>query len=435
MMRASHPFHIMTKPTGAICNLDCTYCFYLEKEKLYPATTNFGMNDDVLENYIRQHIETQPTESIAFAWQGGEPTLLGVDFFKRAVELQNKYCEQRQIVNAFQTNGILLNDEWATFFNEHDFLIGISIDGPEHLHDKYRLNKGGSSSFKQVMRGLEYLKKHSVEFNTLTVVHHENAGYPLEIYNFLKDAGSQYMQFIPIVERVTNNPDRELLKLVKPDYSGSAMVTEWSVTADQYGKFLCSIFDEWVRKDVAQYYIQIFDVALEAWFGMQPNLCVFREECGDAMALEHNGDLYSCDHYVYPDNKLGNIMEAPLLSLIDSPQQKKFGQDKKTTLPEYCKQCEVRFACNGECPKHRFIKTPDGEDGLNYLCGAYKMFFNHINPYMKYMANELKEERAPANVMQWAKEKDNGFPSLRPGPNEPCPCGSGKKYKKCCAIV
>lgn len=431
-MQSSHPFHIMVKPNGPICNLDCHYCFYLEKEKLYPGRSDFRMNNSVLERYIKEYIEAQPIDNVVFAWQGGEPTLLGVDFFKKVVELQERYADGKKIENAFQTNGILVDDAWAEFFKINDFLIGLSIDGPQELHNKYRLNKGGKGTFSQVMMGLEYLKKHQVEFNTLTVVQKDNAQYPLEIYKFLKDIDSHFMQFIPIVERISKEHNNNGLQLVTPEYGSNAIISEWSVEAVKYGTFLSTIFDEWVHKDVGQYYIQIFDVALEAWLGMQPGLCVFREECGNAMAIEHNGDLYSCDHYVYPENKLGNIMENPIVSMVESVQQKKFGSDKITTLPGYCQSCEVRFACNGECPKHRFIQTPDGEKGLNYLCAGYKQFFNHINPYMKFMANELRHHRPPANVMTWVKEKDNGFKSYNLGPNELCPCGSGKKLKKCC---
>ncbi len=427
----SQAFHIMAKPTGAICNLDCAYCFYLEKENLYPGKKDFKMKEDVLESFIKQYIEIQKVPEITFAWQGGEPTLLGVDYFRRVVELQKKYADGKQVFNTFQTNGVLIDDGWGEFFKENNFLIGLSIDGPQDIHDKYRFFKGGQNSFDKVMRGLEYLKKHEVEFNTLSCVNRYNQDKPLEVYNFLKQIGSTFLQFIPIVERITDNND-ELLKLVQPGYNKEAAVSEWSVEPLPYGKFLSAVFDEWVRKDVAQIYVQIFDVALESWYGVEQSLCVFKETCGTAMALEHNGDLYSCDHYVYPENKLGNIVEENMAKLVDSEQQYKFGIDKQLTLPKYCRECEVRFACNGECPKHRFIKTPDGEGGLNYLCAGYKHFFNHINPYMKFMANELRDQKPPANVMQWAKEKDKGFPSFNVSRNDDCPCGSSKKFKKCC---
>lgn len=424
-------FHVMAKPIGAICNLDCKYCFYLEKENLYP-NENFEMPLNVLESFIKQKIESHNTPAVNFAWQGGEPTLLGVDYFRKVVELQQKYSNGKKIENTFQTNGVLIDDEWCEFFKENNFLIGLSIDGPGELHDKYRVNKGGNPTFKQVMKGLEFLKKHNVEFNTLTCVHNGNSQYPLEVYRFLKEVGSGFMQFIPIVERRAVNGNENGLSLVSPNYKGEAEVTEWSVKAEDYGNFLIAIFDEWVRNDVGKYFVQMFDISLESWYDLEPSLCVFRETCGDAMALEHNGDLYSCDHYVYPENKLGNILEEQLETLVNLPKQRKFGTDKRDTLPQYCLNCEVRFACNGECPKHRFIKTPDGEDGLNYLCAGYKKYFNHVDPYMKFMANELRNNRAPANVMKWAEEKDNGFPNYKVGRNDPCPCGSGKKFKNCC---
>jgi uncharacterized protein len=427
------PFHVMAKPTGAICNLACVYCFYLEKENLYRGNSDFRMNSEVLESYIRQYIEAQPVDHVYFAWQGGEPTLLGVDFFKRAVELQQKYANGKTIENAFQTNGVLVDDEWGAFFHENKFLIGISIDGPEEFHDRYRLNKGRKGSFKQVMQGLEILKKHQVEFNTLTVVQDHNSQYPLEIYNFLKEIGSGFIQFIPIVERISDSKTSNGLQLVSPGSKTSAHVTDWSVKPAQYGIFLSEVFDEWVRSDVGHYYVQVFDVALEAWIGYNPSLCVFSETCGNALAIEHNGDLYSCDHYVYPENRLGNILEDAIVSLVNSDQQRNFGTEKESALPQYCINCEVRFVCNGECPKHRFTDTPDGESGLNYLCAGYRKFFNHIDPYMRFMANELKHKRPPANVMEWTKEKDNGFPSFKLSPNDPCPCGSGKKLKLCCA--
>ena len=426
-------FHIMAKPIGPICNLDCHYCFYLEKEKLYPETPAWKMSDDVLESYIRQYIETQQVPVVSFAWQGGEPTLLGVEYFRKVVELQTKYAGGKRIENAFQTNGILLDDRWGEFLAENRFLVGLSIDGPRDLHDRYRVDKGGQPSFDRVIRGLGYLKKHGVEFNTLTVVQKDNSMHPLEVYRFLKEVGSGFLQFIPIVERIAAAPNREGLILIAPGAPEPAKVSEWSVEPLQFGKFLCAIFDEWVRKDVGKYFVQIFDVALGSWVGTGAGLCIFAETCGAALAIEHNGDLYSCDHYVYPENKLGNIMDNPLASLVNSPQQVKFGLDKRDTLPRYCRECEVRFACNGECPKHRFIRTPDGEEGLNYLCAGYKLFFKHIDPYMRFMAAELQQHRPPANVMAWVHARDTGAQDKRkPGRNAPCPCGSGKKYKKCC---
>jgi len=429
-------FHIMTKPVGPICNLDCKYCFYLEKENLYPArrdVTDWAMPDDVLESYIRQYIEAQGAPAVSFAWQGGEPTLLGVDYFRKVVGLQKKYAGGRRIENAFQTNGVLLDDEWGAFLAENKFLVGLSIDGPRELHDCYRVDKGGQPTFDRVMRGLEFLRKRGVEFNTLTVLHRINSRHPLKVYRFLKEVGSGFIQFIPIVERVAAKPNRDGLVLIGPGEEPATRVSPWSVEPAQYGKFLCAIFDEWVRQDVGRYFVQLFDVALESWLGVDQSLCVFRPTCGSALALEHNGDLYSCDHFVYPEHKLGNIMERPLESLAFSTGQQKFGTDKRDTLPRYCRECEVRFACNGECPKHRFIRTPDGEAGLNYLCAGYKKFFKHIDPYMRFMADELRHQRPPANVMEWVRLQDTTDTAKQaPGRNDLCPCGSGKKFKRCC---
>jgi uncharacterized protein len=426
-------FHIMAKPVGPICNLDCKYCFYLEKEKLYPERTAWKMADDVLESFIRQYIEAQAADAITFAWQGGEPTLLGVEYFRKIVALQQKYAGGKTIDNAFQTNGILLDDEWGEFLARNKFLVGLSIDGPRELHDRYRVDKGGKPTFTRVMAGLNVLKKHAVEFNTLTVVGSHNARQSLDVYRFLKEIGSGFMQFIPIVERVAHRPDDAGLVLIGPSSFAEARVSEWSVDAVDYGRFLCAIFDQWVRHDVGRYFVQIFDVALESWVGVPASLCVFRETCGSALALEHNGDLYSCDHYVYPENKLGNIIENPLASLVDSAPQQKFGLDKRDALPRFCGECDVRFACHGECPKHRFIRTPDGEAGLNYLCAGYKLFFHHIDPGMRFMANELRHRRAPANVMHWMRLQDAERARQNPpGRNDPCPCGSGLKFKKCC---
>lgn len=390
-------FHVMTKPIGSICNLDCKYCFYLEKEKLYPATSNFRMPDDVLENYVRQYIEGQDVPEISFAWQGGEPTLMGMDFFRRVVELQKKHCPaNKRVSNALQTNGTLLNDEWCEFFHENSFLIGLSIDGPRELHDAYRVDKGGQPTFDKVMEGLQLLQRHRVEYNTLTVVHRYNSRRPLEVYKFLKSINTTFMQFIPLVERVGTND-----VFAAPPDGGEppSPVTPWSVEALGFGEFLCSIFDEWIRSDVGQIYIQIVEVQLGIWMGLPASLCVFAETCGSALAMEHNGDLYSCDHYVYPKYKLGNIAEKSVRDMVASPVQQKFGTDKRDTLPRFCRECDVRFACNGECPKHRFIQTPDGEPGLNYLCAGYKRFFHHIDPYMKKMGELLKAGRPAAAIM------------------------------------
>ena len=432
---SARPFHILTKPIGPICNLDCKYCFYLEKETLYPGENQWRMSDAVLAEYIRQYIRSQPVPEINFAWQGGEPTLLGVDFFRQVVALQKKFAGGKTISNAIQTNGTLLDDEWCEFLAANNFLVGLSLDGPAEMHDAYRVDKRQQPTFDKVMRGLELLKKHRVEFNTLTVVNRINSQSPLEVYRFLKSIGSHYLQFIPLVERAASNESQSSgLTFAEPPLpfnqapatspnAGTTSpspigwkragvrvgthgenqippVTPWSVEATQYGNFLCAIFDEWVRHDVGTTFVQLFDTALGNWMGLGSSLCVFAEKCGAALAIEHNGDLYSCDHYVYPRYKLGNVMNQSLGAMVNSPSQLKFGNDKFDSLPKYCRQCEVRFACNGECPKHRFISTPDGDPGLNYLCAAYKKFFTHIDPHMKTMEKLLRQNRAPAEIMQ-----------------------------------
>jgi uncharacterized protein len=444
-------FHVMTKPIGPICNLDCKYCFYLEKEDLYEQEgrkerPSWEMPPEVLENYIRQYIEQQSVPEISFAWQGGEPTLLGVRFFRHVVELQQKYANGRKVTNALQTNGTLLDDEWGAFLSENHFLVGLSLDGPRELHDTYRVDKKGRSSFDRVVAGLEMLKKHDVEFNTLTVVSRANSQKPLETYRFLREIGSGFIQFIPLVERSAHAPLQTengliQLTLAAPAHQGEARepVTDWSVRSADYGTFLSTIFDEWVRRDVGKTFVQMFDVSLGIWAGVGASLCVFGETCGTALAMEHNGDVYSCDHYVYPEYRLGNIRDTPLIELIASPEQVKFGQDKRDTLPRYCRECEVRFACNGECPKHRFIRTPEGEWGLNYLCAGYKKYYAHVDPYMRAMANLLHAGRSPMEIMAMVAQQDQRSAAAKQqnlwktaGRNDPCPCGSGQKYKKCC---
>jgi uncharacterized protein len=422
--------HVMAKPVGPICNLDCKYCFYLEKERLYPGAPDWAMSGEVLEAFIRQYIEVNDAPVVSFTWQGGEPTLLGVEYFQRVAALQAKYANGKTIQNAFQTNAVLIDDEWARFFKEQDVLVGVSIDGPREIHDAYRVDKGGQPTFDKVMRGLDVLARHEVSFNTLTTVHRVSGDHPLDVYRFLKAHGSGYMQFIPIVERTTPSA-RDGLTLVSPDFDGRASVTSWSVEPRQFGEFLCAIFDEWVRRDVGEYFVQLFDVCLEMWAGLEASLCVFRRTCGGALALEHSGDLYSCDHYVYPENRLGNIMDAPLDALARSAAQQAFGEAKDTALPQYCRDCDVRFACNGECPKHRFLTTPDGEPGLNYLCAGYKRFFRHVDEPMRFMAGELAAGRAPAHVMRWMAARDRQAAFETAGRNDPCPCGSGRKYKHC----
>jgi uncharacterized protein len=398
------PFHVLTKPIGPICNLDCSYCFYLEKERLYPGQRDWAMSPDVLESFIRQYIEATDQDSVVFAWQGGEPTLLGLAYFEQILQLQQRYANGKRIENAVQTNGVLLDAAWAEFLAVNRFLVGISIDGPAALHDVYRRNKGGQGTHAAVERGIGLLKSAGVDFNTLSTVNRANGDDPLAVYNYLKSIGSDFMQFIPVVERAASLPNPDGLVLISPSGLDPAAVTSWSVTAEQYGSFLCTIFDEWVRNDVGTRFVQMFEVALQMWVGMPSSLCVFGETCGSALAMEHQGDLYSCDHYVYPEYKLGNILENDLASLARSEQQMAFGSAKKTNLPPECVQCEVLAACNGECPKHRFMPASDGTQRLNYLCGAYKRFFHHADPYMNFMAQELSQRRSPMSVMSYALE-------------------------------
>lgn len=399
-------FTVMAKPSGPACNLQCRYCFYSEKEKLYPEKQHYRMSDELVELFIRQKTEAHTSSQVHFAWQGGEPTLLGVSYFERVVEFQKKYARGKSISNSFQTNGILIDEDWCRFFKRNQFLVGISIDGPRHIHDIHRLNRSGRSSFDQVIHAIQLLKAYGVEFNTLTVVHKDNSESACEVYNFLKETGSGYMQFIPIVERLTSVHGRDGLSLISPDFTGEARVTDWSVDPLQYGKFLSAVFDEWVRKDVGKVFVQHFDVALEVWLGLPASVCVFGQTCGQATVIEHNGDVYSCDHFVYPQNKLGNLTDTPLVNMLASDTQRKFGMDKLDFLPASCRSCGVRFACNGECPKHRFVMSEGEPNRQNYLCAGYRYFFNHIDTCMKFMANEYKNRRAPANVMNWMNHPD-----------------------------
>jgi uncharacterized protein len=435
-------FHLLAKPTGAVCNLDCQYCFFLSKEMLYPGS-RFRMADDLLELYIRQLLEAQRgVPEVTVAWQGGEPTLMGLDFFRRAVALVEKYCGPgQQVLHSMQTNGTKLDDEWGAFLKEHNFLVGLSVDGPREIHDTYRVNKGGAGSFDQVMRGWEALRRHEVDFNILCTVHAANAGSPVEVYRFFRDdLEAEFVQLIPIVERATE----ETLPLAdhgwsqrpggdRPLYTQHGnLVTGRTVRPEQYGEFLIAIFEEWVRRDVGKVFVQMFDVALASWVGMH-TLCVFSPTCGNALALEHNGDLYSCDHFVEPDYLLGNIRDTHLAELVASQRQRQFGQDKQDSLPAYCRDCEVRFACHGGCPKDRFITTPDGEPGLNYLCAGYKMFFHHIDGPMRGMADLIRRGRYADEIMaSYAVEDarlERAYASA--GRNDPCPCGSGMKFKQC----
>ncbi len=414
----------MAKPTGAICNLDCAYCYFLSKERLYPGS-DFRMSEETLDAYVRQMIHAQPVPEVTFAWQGGEPTLLGLEFFERAFALQRRYRRPgMRIHNALQTNATRLDDRWGAFLREHDVLVGISIDGPRELHDAYRVDKGAAGSFDRVMAGLDVLKRHDVPFNVLTTVHRANAAHPLRVYRFLRDeVGARYLQFIPIVERDNDTGFQE----------GSAL-TGRSVEGPSFGRFLNTVYEEWVTRDVGEVFVQLFDVTLAKYVGEGGGLCVFDETCGHALALEHTGDVYSCDHFVEPRYLLGNLTELPLADLVGSERQRAFGEAKRSTLPGQCRSCEVRWLCHGGCPKDRVLRTKDGEPGLNALCRGYFAFFRHTAATMEFMASQLRAGRAPANVMGWvAAPAAARAPSARaPGPNERCPCGSGRKVKHCC---
>ena len=438
-------FHVLAKPIGPICNLDCQYCFYLHKEHFFPKGEQFKMSDETLEAFIKQYIEGQELPEISFAWQGGEPTLLGVRFFRKVIELQQKYTPpNKTISNALQTNGVLLNDEWGAFLKEHDFLVGLSIDGPRELHDKYRVDKQGRPSFDRVMNGLRVLQKHDVRVNSLTCVNRLTAHHGRDVYRFLRDdAGFEHMQFIPIVE------ERSFEEQAPGVRTGPAagqdplrLVTPWTVEPKQFGRFLCNVFDEWVMNDVGKVFVQHFEVALALVVGLPSPLCIFGKTCGKATAIEHDGTLYSCDHFVYDDFKLGNVNEEHLRDMLVSRLQIRFGVDKFTKLPRYCKQCEFLPLCYGECPKNRILKAPEDQPGLNYLCEGLKIYFAHITPVLQMMAKELRAGRSAMNVMYALQAHENeaeAAPPKRPPsrenarPNDPCPCGSGKKFKKCCA--
>ena len=420
---APKAFHIMAKPSGSACNINCEYCFFLKKEALYPGS-NFRMTDEVHDAYIRQLFAGHQVPNVTVAWQGGEPTLMGLDFYRRSVEFQ-KSCAKpgTQIENSFQTNGILLDDEWCRFFRENKFLVGLSVDGPKELHDIYRKDKGGHGTFDRVLRAVRLLQRHQVEFNILCTVNSQNAARPLDVYRFFRDElRAQYIQFIPVVER--DNPS--------PCMEGNT-VTDRSVRPEQWGKFLIAMFDEWIQRDVGRTFVLNFDASLAGWLGRAGTVCIFGRTCGEGTAMEHNGDLYSCDHFVEPKYKLGNIMETPMIDLVGGDQQRKFGQDKWDGLPQYCLKCDFLFTCNGECPKNRFLETPDGEAGLNYLCAGYKAFFTHTDKPMKIMAELLRRGRPAGEVMQLmsTKPEPREAAPAKPGRNDACFCGSGLKFKKC----
>ena len=432
---APEPLHVMAKPTGAVCNLDCEYCFFLSKEQLYPGS-RFRMGDEVQEAYLRQLLAAQAgAPEVVVAWQGGEPTMMGLDFFRRAIELERRYARGGQrVLNTLQTNGTLLDDAWGEFLAEHGFLVGISIDGPRPMHDAYRVDKGNKPTFDRVVRGLDVLKRHDVDWNVLTTVNAANGDAGGEVYRFLRDGlGARFVQFIPIVERATP----ETLAVAdagwgsgvrgRPLYTQQgSLVTSRSVRPEQYGRFLIEVFEDWVRTDVGRVYVQDFDSALANWAGEPGSVCVHAETCGRSVALEHTGDLYSCDHYVEPGFLLGNIGDRTVLELVDLPAQRAFGRHKKDALTRFCRECDVLAACNGGCPKDRFAVSPYGEPGQHYLCAGYRAFFAHVRPAMTAMADLLRQGRAPAEVMASYAAED-----ARRGRNEPCTCGSGRKWKRC----
>ena len=391
------PLYVMLKPAGAHCNLACKYCYYLEKNKLYPTAQRHLMSDEMLEQFTREYIEVQTMNQVLFTWHGGEPLLRSIDFYRKALSLQQKYAGGRRIDNVIQTNGTLLTDEWCEFFAQNHWLVGISIDGPQPDHDHYRLTAAGKPSWKKVMQGIKLLKKHGVEWNAMAVVNAYNANHPLEFYRFFKENGCQFLQFTPIVERLTRHEDgRTLASLADKN---EISLSEASVAPEQWGYFLCAIFDEWVRKDVGKIFVEIFDCTLANWMGISPGICAYSKECGHAGVMEHNGDVYSCDHFVFPEYKLGNIRDHSLIDMLYGEQQQEFSRLKHSSLPRQCKECDMEFACHGECPKNRFMKDKYGDSGLNYLCPGYYHYYQHVAPYMDYMKQELMSQRPPSNIM------------------------------------
>lgn len=392
------PLYVMLKPAGAHCNLACKYCYYLEKNKLYPTAQRHLMSDEMLEQFTREYIEAQTMNQVLFTWHGGEPLLRSIDFYRKALSLQQKYAGGRRIDNVIQTNGTLLTDEWCEFFAQNHWLVGISIDGPQPDHDHYRLTAAGKPSWKKVMQGIKLLKKHGVEWNAMAVVNAYNVNHPLEFYRFFKENGCQFLQFTPIVERLTRHEDgRTLASLADKN---EIPLSEASVTPEQWGYFLSAIFDEWVRKDVGKIFVEVFDCTLANWMGISPGICAYSKECGHAGVMEHNGDVYSCDHFVFPEYKLGNIRDHSLIDMLYGEQQQEFSRLKHSSLPRQCKECDMEFACHGECPKNRFMKDKYGDSGLNYLCPGYYHYYQHVAPYMDYMKQELMSQRPPSNIMK-----------------------------------
>ena len=395
------PLYVMLKPAGAHCNLACKYCYYLEKNNLYQNSHRHLMSDETLEQFTREYIEAQTMPQVLFTWHGGEPLMRSIDFYKKALALQKKYAHGKQIDNVIQINGTLLTDEWCEFFAKNHWLVGISIDGPQEYHDHYRVTPAGKPSWEKVMQGISLLKKHRVEWNAMAVVNAYNAEHPLEFYHFFRDNGCQYLQFTPIVERLTEHEDGRTLASLADDRE--IPLADASVTPQQWGNFLCTIFDDWVRHDVGKTFVEIFDCTLANWMGVLPGICAYSKECGHAGVMEHNGDVYSCDHFVFPEYKLGNIREQSLIDMLYGEKQQVFSRLKHTSLPRQCKECDMEFACHGECPKNRFEKDKYGEPGLNYLCQGYYQYYSHVAPYMDFMKRELLAQRPPANIMNVLK--------------------------------
>ena len=386
----------MLKPAGSLCNLACKYCYYLEKQKLYPLDKSKVISDELLEEFIRQYIEAQTMPQVLFTWHGGETLMRPISFYKHALELQKRYAYGRQIDNCIQTNGTMLTDEWCEFFKENNFLVGVSIDGPQEFHDEYRRTRSGKPSWHEVMKGIRLLQKHGVEWNALAVVNDFNDDYPKEFYRFFKDLGCRYIQFTPVVERIVKRADGLTLA---PGMQEGGEVTDFSVTPEQWGSFLCGVYDEWVKQDVGEIFIQLFDATLANWAGVPPGVCSMSGECGHAAVMEFNGDVYSCDHFVYPEYRLGNIRQQTLTSLMYSDRQRVFGKLKTGTLTRQCRECRFLFACHGECPKNRFVRDVYGEPGHNYLCAGYRKFFEHVAADMDFMKAELDAQRPPSNIM------------------------------------
>ena len=391
----AHPMYIMVKPVGSACNLRCDYCYYLEKQHLYANEGRQMLSDELLERFIREYIESQTTPEVLFTWHGGEPLVRPLAFYEKVVRLQQRYAHGRRIANSLQTNGTLINDDWARFFHDQGWLIGVSLDGPEAYHDAFRRTRGGGPSFRNVIRGIDILNRHAVEWNALAVANRLNGDHPLSFYRFFKNIGCRYIQVTPVVERLAHHDDgRQLASLVD-----EGQLAPFSIRPKQWGNFLCTIFDEWVRHDVSMFFINIFDATLANWVGVAPGLCTMAKHCGHAGVMEHNGDVYSCDHFVFPEYKLGNIHEQSLVAMMYSERQRRFGRAKADSLPTQCRECQWLNACHGECPRNRFIHTANGEPGLNYLCEGYRQYFSHVAPYMDVMKRLLGEKRPPAEIM------------------------------------